>query len=173
MKKLFIILCVGVYLAAAITGYNLRLLGFTAEGALFHRVTYLFAHATVLHLFLNMLSFHFLFFAVNREIRNSHLLLSAAIVGAILATFGAEMQYPTVGASGVVVFLYGCFVVQHPTRNVLINLGVFVAINVVTYIFANTNIWIHLFAFVYGACFALLHRLRSDLLTIERLSYEN
>jgi len=80
------------------------------------------------------------------------------ILGAYLATFGAEMPQPTIGASGVVLFLFGCYVVLYPSRNLLIYLAVFVAVNLLTYYFAHTNIFIHAFSMLYGILFMLIYR---------------
>lgn len=155
------ILCILVFLQGI--GFDLSRFGFTADRGWPFRVSYLFAHATMLHLSLNMLSFYLLFKMVKRSIPNTHLLLSGAIVVAILATFGSEMQYPTIGASGVVMFLYGCFVVFYPSRTVFINLAVLAAVNILTYFVGHTNGLLHLFAFIYGLLFAAAFRIKDHL----------
>lgn len=171
MKQIFIIACTAVYLRAKWIDFDLSRFGFTADREWPFRISYIFAHATALHLFLNMISFYLLFRMVNRSIQNTHLLLSGAIVGAILATFGSETQYPTIGASGVVMFLYGCFVVFYPSRQVFINLAVLAAVNVLTYFIGHTNSILHLLAFIYGTLFAATFRIKDNLDLIHNRHY--
>ena len=155
MKNLFILLCFLVYLLSFIV--DTRHLGFQAGSPLVHtRFTYMFAHVAFLHLFMNMLSFHFLFRLLQTKM-NKYVLFAAMILGAFLATFGAEMPQPTIGASGVVMFLFGCYVVLFPSKNLAIYLVILVGVNLLTYFYAHTNVFIHAFAMLYGILFTLIY----------------
>jgi len=156
MKNLFILINVIVFLFAYAA--DLRCLGFTASSPLYTRYTYMFAHIAFFHLFMNMLSFHFMFKSVARTI-NQYLLFTAMLVGAFLATFGAEMPYPTIGASGAVMFLFGCFIVLNPSKSLFIYLVVLAVVNILTYYFAHTNGYIHAFATIYGMVFTSIIKL--------------
>jgi len=154
MKSLFILTCIIVYLVSF--WVDVRVLGFTAEAPSYTRLTYMFTHIGLLHLVLNMVSFHFLYTSVNMVIK-SGVLFPVMILGAFLATYGAEMDLPTIGASGVVLFLFGGYAALYPSRNLLIYLSVFAVVNLVTYYFKNTNIFVHLHAFIFGLLFTLIY----------------
>jgi membrane associated rhomboid family serine protease len=151
MKTTFILICTVLYIISIFT--DLRPLGFTEGSALYTRLTYIFVHGGFLHYFMNMLSFHFLFTLVKLRIP-AKIVFPAMLVGAFLATFGAEMALPTIGASGAVMFLFGAYLVLYPSMNAVLYLLVFIAANALSYIYAHTNPFIHMNGALFGAMFA-------------------
>jgi len=156
MKNLFILVCILAY----ITSYSidLRPLGFSSTtGFCFERITYMFVHIKLAHLLINLFSFNALFRILSKTIR-ANVLFTAMILAAVAATFGSEGVLPTVGASGVVFFLFGVYSVLYFSKPLLLFILADAVLNVVSFYFANTNIYVHAFSYAYGIAFILLFK---------------
>lgn len=81
--------------------------GYTAASGILPRVASLFSHAGWLHWALNAWGFCSLFASVARVVAPLRL-LALACLAAFAATYVAEYDLPTVGASGILFFLVGC-----------------------------------------------------------------
>lgn len=123
--------------------------------------TYQFMHASILHLVVNILSLVLMYEPINKLYENRFsaihipnlfviLYLSSIAVGGFCA-----MPTPTVGMSGMVFFLLGMLIILNPTLQQLKNY-IYVAIAViVSIIFGNSNVALHVLSFVFGALYTI------------------
>lgn len=96
----FIVLCVFLYflnLDASEVGYGIG-------QPIYNHLSYIFFHANLFHLIINMTAFYFLFGSVNNK---TVTFLASIIIGATLISFGSVDQLPTIGASGLIFILVG------------------------------------------------------------------
>lgn len=167
MRKLFIVTCLCVYLSSVFM--DTSFLGYTLDSPIWTRLSYMFTHQGIFHLLMSLLSFYLLFGSLTRmNFIHSKLLFTATIAGSFLATYGSEMPLPTIGASGVVYFLVGAFIIKD-VKDWLNNLDrfisnlllllIFVALNIVAAVYTNTNAIVHGIAFIYGAAFMGIYKI--------------
>lgn len=100
MKYLFIIVFVNVFCLYGIE------LGFAIDSPIYTHLTYMFQHASVIHLVMNSISFFFLWDLCERRIGRLHT-IGITITSALLASFVSAEELPTVGASGMIYALIG------------------------------------------------------------------
>jgi membrane associated rhomboid family serine protease len=158
-KVLFYAACITVWCFSWFV--DVKELGFTADSHLLTRFTYMFTHVRFMHLFLNLLTIDLLLSTAFTQGYSK--LLPAAIIGAVLATFGSEMSMPTIGASGVLYFLIGEVSARKWSLNVLFLIAVLITVNVMYYLKTNTNTIIHALCFVYGFVYRGLTIIINDL----------
>ena len=123
--------------------------------------TYQFMHANILHLAVNILSLALMYNPIKKlyEERFSaivipNLFIVLYLFSIIVGGFCA-MPTPTVGASGMVFFLLGMLIILNPTLQQLKNY-IYVAIAViVSIIFGNSNVALHVLSFVFGALYTI------------------
>lgn len=103
MKYLVILILIFVY--------NLfgNELGYTNSSHIYTHVTYIFQHASILHLVFNSLAFIGMYASLEKFV-NRWLFLSLSLFCAILTSFGAMYDKPTVGISGVIYVMIGLYV---------------------------------------------------------------
>lgn len=102
MKHLFIIAYIIVYIFFG------KDLGYDAFSPCWKHITYNFQHANLMHLFLNSVSFYYLFRALERFIR-PWIIASAALTSAVAASFLCIYPVPVVGSSGMVYAMIGMY----------------------------------------------------------------
>lgn len=129
--------------------YHVDNLGYT-YGSTWQRLTYSFAHAGLLHLSINMLSF----LSLSLPLRHSPY-IALSMLCAVLATFGTEMYVPTVGLSGVCYALLGVHTVLSG-RWIRIGLSAAAYNFIIWAVSDSVNVWVHCAAYAYGAVIALI-----------------
>ena len=129
--------------------YHIDSLGYTYDST-WQRLTYSFAHAGLLHLCINCLSF----LSLSIPLRHTPY-IALSMVCAVLATFGTELYISTVGLSGVCYALLGVHTVL---SGKWIRLGLSAAAyNFIIWIVSDSvNVWVHCAAFAYGAIITLI-----------------
>ena len=81
--------------------------GYTAVSPLYTHVTYIFAHANMLHLAVNVVSFYYTY-KILKRLNILRVALVASFVSAILASFMPPCNFvPTVGASALIYAMLG------------------------------------------------------------------
>ena len=126
---------------------------------------YQFAHASWLHLIINSLSLVLMFNPIHKVYdecfgetsRWSFFVFSYA--GSVLAALLCAQDIPTVGASGIVFFLLGELIMLRPTMRQLQGY-IYVALAIVIQLIrGNSNVSLHIVAFVLGALFIIFKKL--------------
>lgn len=127
--------------------------------------TYQFAHAGWLHLCINALSLLVMFNPIYKVYINRIGYISPSrffiycYLGSVLAGLCTAQSTPTVGASGIVFFLLGVLLMLNPTlRQLRGYIAVAIAIGIQIYS-GNSNISLHISAFVFGCLFIIMHLL--------------
>ena len=123
--------------------------------------TYQFMHANILHLAMNILSLAIMYNPIKRlyeerfsAIMIPNLFVVLYIFSIIVGGFCA-MPTPTVGASGMVFFLLGMLIILNPTLQQLKNYIYVVLAVIVSIIFGNSNVPLHILSFVFGALYTI------------------
>jgi len=135
MKLIFIIICSTISVLNWITPFYF---GYSELSPAYTHFTYIFVHANIIHLFLNM----FVFWKLYDYLGWFELLLSFIV--AFVASFYAY-NLTTVGASGVVFALLGIFYTQYkfPLKYYFKNALIIGLATLIGY-FSNVNIILHL-----------------------------
>lgn len=129
-----------------------------SDTSLVNAFSYVFIHASWLHLFINCLCLLLLWHPIKRiyclrynsNTRTLSLVLyaSAVLAGAVCAT-----SVPTVGMSGCVFFLLGVALMLNPTLRQLKNYVWVLLGTIVQIFFGHSNVPLHLFAFAEGCIY--------------------
>lgn len=157
MKFIFYIIALIIWATSFI--FDVLPLGYSETSPLWTRLTYMFTHIGFLHLFFNLLSVDLLLYSLRRFILPD-ILLPIAIIGAFVATFGTEKALPTIGASGIVYFLFGVLGVMKISIRVIVAISLLVVINVVLS-FHNVNTGVHMMALFLGLVFGFILNIRT------------
>lgn len=149
MKYLFILSFILVY---AFFGLNL---GYTNTSDWYTHSTYMFQHASFLHLAINCLSFLVSWIILSRIFKRWFILPALLIGFAVSFIPLCEYSLPTVGISGVVYAMVGMMIPYHRFKKAyLFYLSIAISL-IVSYFLKNTNFWLHLFCFISGVLFSL------------------
>jgi len=135
MQYLIVISFVIVYLE-----YSLSL-GFTDISPLYTHFTYMFQHASVLHLVMNSL----MFVTFYRVFKKPFLIVPLVII-AFLASFLCEHSLPTVGASGMIYVMIGMYLSEKRPAMVYVSV---VAAFAISY-FGSSNTLLHFICLASG-----------------------
>lgn len=160
MIYIFIIVCVCVY---AFVPDN-TMLGVSLEH-INNAYIYQFAHASWLHLCINMLSLLLMFNPIRRVYEerfgetNQLVFFAISYAGSVLAALFCAQDIPTVGASGIVFFLLGELLLLRPTLKQLQGY-IYVALAIIIQIIrGKSNVALHIVAFVLGALWIIIRTL--------------
>ena len=160
MIYVFIIICFCVYAFIP----DCTCMGVSVE-CMRNAYIYQFAHASWLHLIINSLSLALMFNPIHKVYdecfgetsRWSFFVFSYA--GSVLAALLCAQDIPTVGASGIVFFLLGELIMLRPTMRQLQGY-IYVALAIVIQLIrGNSNVSLHIVAFVLGALFIIFKKL--------------
>lgn len=147
MKTGFYIWCLMVYILSFFI--DIKQAGYSLTSEFWTRFTYMFAHAGIFHLAINLLTIDILLHNLKR-ITNINILLCIAMIGAFLATFGSEMPLPTIGASGILYFLLGYYFARKWSSRLIIAALVIFTGNILSFHLYNANLFVHLLSIMYG-----------------------
>lgn len=133
-------------------------LGYTNSSPLYTHITYIFQHASILHLIFNSLAFIGMFTSLEK-FANRWLFLSASFLCAVLSSFGAIYDKPTVGISGVIYVMIGLYIgitliykgakIADTRRYLLFIFGIVFCL-VVSLFHENSNFILHLYCLLCG-----------------------
>lgn len=169
MKHVFYLWCVIFWIASWFI--DIRMFGYNLTSEFWTRFTYMFSHEKLFHLALNLLAIDMLLVTLKR-ITGINMLLSVALFGAFLASFGSEMELPTIGASGVMYFLLGYYFARRWHPGLLVLLCVILAGNALSGLFFNANIHAHAYGAMYGFLYGAITRVIKEYNLIRDKSWE-
>ena len=106
MKYIFIALC----LLLSLINWIHPIMGYTATSGLYTHFTYIFAHANIFHLAINLFVFWKLYDMVGK-----YSFMVSFLIAAVMSFF-AIMSVPTVGASGLTFAMLGMFYLIQPLK---------------------------------------------------------
>lgn len=157
MNYLFYIASIVTFIAFAIEGVSMSQIGYYQGCEALYRMTYMFAHANILHLIVNIYASEVIYRLLKRRgLISLPLQITMPLAGFIM-TYGTELTLPTVGMSGVAFFLYGVLFasdIKHLWQSAVLT----ALLNIVPYLLgAKINILIHLVGFLYGILFYLIY----------------
>ena len=160
MIYVFIIVCVCVYAFMP----DCTCMGVSVEH-MGNAFIYQFAHASWLHLLINSLSLALMFNPIHKVYEECFVETSRwsffvpSYAGSVLAALLCAQDIPTVGASGIVFFLLGELIMLRPTLRQLQGY-IYVALAIVIQLIrGNSNVSLHLVAFVLGALWIIIRLL--------------
>lgn len=153
---IFAIVCIAVF---AIGGSDLAPVLGVSSDHLWNSFIYPFAHASWLHLGINMFSIGLMVRPIcklwQRKYNDcTHVgarLFAWSYAAAVLSGLICAEATPTVGASGMIFFLLGVLLLLNPTRRQFLNYLWIVAAVCVQWYFGKSNVVLHVVAFVEGA----------------------
>lgn len=160
MIYIFLIICLCVYAFMP----DCTCMGVSVEH-LGNAFIYQFAHASWLHLIINALSLALMFNPIRRiyEERfgetNQWFFCFFSYAGSVLAALLSSVDVPTVGASGMVFFLLGELIILRPTLKQLQGYIYVVLAIIIQIIRGNSNVALHIVAFILGALWIILRTL--------------
>jgi membrane associated rhomboid family serine protease len=171
MKYILVAVFIAVYLLFGLE------LGYCRTSPLYTHFTYMFQHATILHLILNAISFWSSYWLLEKFI-NKYWLFPIAAAIAFAASFFAMKDLPTVGASATVYAMSGMLVgmtvngrlkIANKKNFILLVVGVVLSLTI-SLIKANSNFSLHLDSLLLGFIFAAvcLSRAKAKTKHIER-----
>lgn len=123
--------------------------------------TYQFMHANILHLIVNILSLCLMYEPIKklyeRRFSAIHIpnLFVVLYVSSVMVGGFCALPEPTVGASGMVFFLLGMLIILNPTLQQLKNYIYVGLALLVSIIFGNSNVALHVLSFVFGAIYVI------------------
>ncbi|MBF0651074.1 rhomboid family intramembrane serine protease [Dysgonomonas sp. GY75] len=133
-------------------------LGYTNASPLYTHFTYMFQHASALHLLINSLAFIGTYTSLEKHM-NRWVFLGLSSGCSVLASFGAMHDEPTVGISGAVYVMTGLYtgitlLDKHikiaDTRKYLLYIGCIIISLSVSFVKGNSNFLLHLDSLVIG-----------------------
>lgn len=152
MKYFIVLILISVYILFG------NELGFTTSSPLYTHITYIFQHASILHLVLNSLAFIGIYTSLEK-FANRWLFLSISLLCAILTSFYAMYDKPTVGISGVIYVMIGLYVgitliykkskIADTRKYLLYIIGIVFCL-VISRFHKNSNFYLHLYCFLCG-----------------------
>ena len=123
--------------------------------------TYQFMHASLLHLIVNILSLALMYKPINKLYENRFSgikvpnLFIVLYISSVIAGGFCAVDMPTLGASAMPFFLLGMLLMLNPTLQQLKNY-IYVALAViVSIIFKNSNVALHILSFIFGALYTI------------------
>lgn len=122
------------------------LLGYSVSTPFVCRLSYMFAHNGLLHLFFNLFSLNVLWRTIERKGIVCGAFVSFA--AAFASTYFSAYEMPTVGMSGVCFGMLGVLTTNlYRNKDYMVTLFVIAAVQVFYYFFTTCNVLNHAFAF--------------------------
>lgn len=146
MQYAFICLCVIVYILCGIE------LGYSCRSPYYTHITYMFQHASLLHLAVNAYAFLNLYNVLRRWVKQWHIWMVCFSSG-FLSSFLAVYELPTVGCSSMVYAMIGLYLfctlfrkdikITDTKKYLLYILSVVLCLSV-SYFKTNSNLLVHI-----------------------------
>lgn len=123
------------------------------DGSTYQRFIYMFAHANIIHLAVNLIAF----FSISQMVKGTWLQYTP-FLSAYLATYGTECTIPTIGLSGVIYAMLATITFYFEKSRWRILSFAFIA-NAVYYFIGSVNVGLHVLSFAYSLIFTLIYNL--------------
>lgn len=158
IKYLFILVFIVIYILFSAE------LGYTNTSPLYTHITYIFQHASILHLTINSISFIVVFTMLDK-LTDRKMFLSVSFMIGIVASFLAMYDIPTVGVSAVIYAMIGLYIGVTlfykdikiaDTRKYLLNICIITFGLTISMIRTNSNFYVHLYSLVIGFIYATI-----------------
>jgi len=153
IKLSFITLCLCVFVYTYFGIFPI--MGYSTTSPFYTHITFMFIHATIFHLAINLFAFYKLYDAIEKKLGSYALWLPLVI--SFLASFICEYKLPTVGSSGIVFAMAGIFFALYILKreSYIINAIIFPIGFILGYC-TNVNIELHFTCMVIGFLVGLL-----------------
>lgn len=160
---LYIVLIVVSIINVLMNGELTSAMGYYEGSDMITRVLYMFCHANIFHLIVNLYAMYKV-----RELSEvliekrigikhmSNIVLVIAFAIGFLATFGSEGVLPTVGISGVISAYLGIITVSLWNKYSWTFLITTLIFNLIAYFIGNSNVMVHSLSFIYGCVLGFL-----------------
>lgn len=160
---LYIVLIVVSIINVLMNGELTSAMGYYEGSDMITRVLYMFCHANIFHLIVNLYAIYKV-----RELSEvliekrigikhmSNIVLVIAFAIGFLATFGSEGVLPTVGISGVISAYLGIVTVSLWNKYSWTFLITTLIFNLIAYFIGNSNVMVHSLSFIYGCVLGFL-----------------
>lgn len=158
MKYIFVLVFILVFILFDIS------IGYTNTSPLYTHLTYIFQHASILHLIINSVSFIVVFSTLEQFVRRK-IFLPISFFIAIVTSFLTMYDVPTVGVSSVIYAMIGLYmgVIRFyrnikiaDTRKYLLNICVIVISLTISLVKTSSNFYIHIYSLLLGVIASLL-----------------
>lgn len=138
-------------------------LGYTNKSGILSHFTYMFQHVNIIHLLLNSFSFIVVWIALQKHVKQLHILPVFLIAFMVSFLHCASFTAPTVGVSGVIYAMMGILTLYIKNKNLVIFLLSVLASLGVSYFVPNSNFFVHLYCFVGGAVYGMLDKITNNI----------
>lgn len=164
IKYLFILVFIIIYILFGIE------LGYTNTSPLYTHITYIFQHASILHLIINSISFIVVFTMLDK-LTERRMFLPVSFTIGVLTSFLAMYDIPTVGVSAVIYAMIGLYIGLTlfykdikiaDTRKYLLNICIITIGLTISMIRTNSNFHIHIISLILGFLISLLLSFKSN-----------
>lgn len=130
--------------------------GFTKSSPWYTHFTYMFFHASIFHLIINLISIDFLIKFADKYFKSS---VYVSFIAAFVLSFFAGMDDPTIGVSGVIYFLFGSYLANINKARYWAGGILFIFINIATFLIAHkTNTVLHISCFIAGTTYLFTYK---------------
>lgn len=159
MQYLIVLVFIFVYAM----GYDL---GYNSSTPLYTHLSYMFQHASILHLVMNSLAFVTMFRACKLFV-SKYWVFAISVIVALGASFFGVYELKTVGASGMVYAMMGFYIFSYldankPTRSFYIFL-LAISVSIVISVFKeSSNVFLHIAALIGGVLVSLFNNILRD-----------
>lgn len=158
IKYLFILVFIVIYILFGIE------LGYTNTSPLYTHITYIFQHASILHLIINSISFIVVFTMLDK-LADRKMFIPISFAIGVVASFWAMYDIPTVGVSAVIYAMIGLYIgitLFHKdikiadTRKYLLFIFCIILSLAISYFKEGSNYLIHLNSLFLGCTFRVI-----------------
>jgi membrane associated rhomboid family serine protease len=161
MKYIFVLIFILVYIFSGID------IGYTISSPFYTHLTYMFAHAGLMHLIINSLAFVGMFHALEKlHICKRWILALTVMACGFIASFPTQFNVPTLGSSSMsyamigayLVWIWRCKTIKITDRTKFITFITCICISlIISYCKNNSNFMLHLISLLAGGMFSGLH----------------
>ncbi len=152
MKYIFVLVFILVFILFDTS------IGYTNMSPLYTHITYIFQHASILHLVINSISFIVIFSTLEQFVSRK-IFLPVSFVIAVVTSFLTMYNVSTVGVSSVIYAMIGLYmgviafyknIKIADTRKYLLNICVIVISLTISLIKTSSNFYIHIYSLLFG-----------------------
>ena len=137
--------------------FNNKAMGYTHTSPLYTHITYIFAHAGLLHLAINAISYISLHNTI-RKCASIKAALTISFISAIAATHLSTYDLPTIGASGLIFAMAGYLYASIKLKTRIIPYTTLAISLIVPFFIPQINAMIHLASFTTSLIITLIYK---------------
>ncbi len=145
-------------------------IGYTNTSPIYTHITYIFQHASILHLTLNSLAFISVYTSLERLV-NKYVFVGLSFASSIIASFMAMYNTPTVGASSMIYAMIGIYVYLIFTSNKMkmadtikyLPFMICIVFSLaISYFKENSNFLLHIYSLAIGVFCGFIIRIKTN-----------